>query len=293
LAGAGDASVMRALWLVLLALLACPSGITRADDSSPAEDAPPWSRTFPDLAPALRRGAPLVIHVLVPLCDKRLIACGGSGLGSPSNPKTNLYWGAIFGAPRFFERKAAGYESLPQPAIDGVLERRAYRRRVDGARWGQRADVEVVVVLDAIDGTRIDDAVSRFYESAGKGGQLSLVDGQRKRKLAVSVMGYAGHNRLMDGVVLPAPATPSDAAVPSFVMACDSDGYFSEPLRRAGSTPLVMTQALMAPEGYVVEAMARGLADNLSRPALRERVVQAYAKWQKLSPGRASAIFAR
>ncbi len=54
-----------------------------------------------------------------------------------------------------------------------------------------------------------------------------------------------------------------------------------------------MTKALMAPEGYVLDAVLKGLGDNASEPELRQRAVLAYAKWQKLSPGAASSIFAK
>jgi hypothetical protein len=49
----------------------------------------------------------------------------------------------------------------------------------------------------------------------------------------------------------------------------------------------------MAPEGYVVEAAARALGDNRPAPAVRDDTVRAYAKWQRLSFGVASAMFAR
>ena len=43
-----------------------------------------------------------------------------------------------------------------------------------------------------------------------------------------------------------------------------------------------MTRDLMAPEGYVIEAMVRGLGDHLTQPKLRKRVVSAYAHWQRI-----------
>jgi hypothetical protein len=43
----------------------------------------------------------------------------------------------------------------------------------------------------------------------------------------------------------------------------------------------------------VLDAVLRGLGENDSERGLRQRAVLAYAKWQKLSPGVASAIFAK
>ena len=81
--------------------------------------------------------------------------------------------------------------------------------------------------------------------------------------------------------------------MPSFVLACYSESYFAETLHEAGSIPLVTTRALMAPEGYVVDAAVRGLGDNASARGVRDGVVRAYEKWQRLSFGVASAMFSR
>jgi hypothetical protein len=150
------------------------------------------------------------------------------------------------------------------------------------------------VVLEAIDGAEIDAAVKRFFRVATGGGKIQFAEGERQREERIQVVGYAGHNRLMDGVTLPSAARfAGAAAVPSFVMACISEDYFGAALRQAGSTPLVMTKTLMAPEGYVIEAIARGIGEDLPRGGLRERAVLAYAQWQRISTGVASHTFAR
>jgi len=97
----------------------------------------------------------------------------------------------------------------------------------------------------------------------------------------------------MDGKRLPpAPAKKSAKPLPSFVLACLSESYFSATLRRAGSTPLFMTRAYIAPEGYAIIAATRGLGNDLSVRELRDAVVRGYAKWQRVSFGTASRLFA-
>ncbi len=54
----------------------------------------------------------------------------------------------------------------------------------------------------------------------------------------------------------------------------------------------MLTRTYMAPEGYVISALATALGDNLSATAVRQRTVEAYAKWQRLTPKQAGAIFA-
>jgi hypothetical protein len=249
-----------------------------------------WSEDRPAVRRALTRGAPLVVHVLVALCHNGQIACGSGGLGNPVNLRTNLYWGALFGAKRFFDRKDSGYQALgKQAAPEAVLERVAYRRFVDGAAWGLERRVEQIVVLDAIDGNRIDDAVGRLFRIASSGARMTLDDGGKRRRVAVHVVGYAGHNRFMDGLAV--PDLEARAAVPSFVFACLSERYFARPLARAGSRALVTTRAFIAPEGYALTAATRAIGDNASPEGIRQRVVEAYARWQRIPERTAARYF--
>jgi hypothetical protein len=237
-----------------------------------------------------------VILVHVALCDSSQIACGGQGAGDPASLDKNLYWGRAFGVRRFFDETARGFERVgTRRASSGVvLEELVYRRVVPARGWRLEPDatVEQVVVLRAFHGAAIERATDEFFLTAAEARHVTLeLDGVALR-LPVHVAGYAGHNRLMDGHRLPSVEHPT-TSVPAFVFACRSHQYFSEALSAAGSKPLVMTRDLMAPEGYVIEAVVNGLGENLPLVALRERVVRAYAKWQRIPERVARSIFAR
>ncbi|MEZ4219994.1 MAG: hypothetical protein R3B13_03625 [Polyangiaceae bacterium] len=252
-----------------------------------------WDRTR--IRTDLEAGRPLVVRVIVALCHNDQVDCGSQAAGAPGNLKTNLYWGAIFGARRFLERKGSAFQRVfLAPGPDGVLERAVYRRKVPAKRWGlaRTEPIEQLVVLDAVHGNAIDRAVTGFWRTATEGDTVEFLDAGKSRRLGVHVAGYVGHNRLMDGTRLPAAPRSAKQAIPSFVLACYSESYFSAALTRAGSKPLVMTRALMAPEGYVLNAVLLGIGDGQSEQVARARAVAAYAKWQKLSNGVASRIFA-
>jgi hypothetical protein len=237
-------------------------------------------------------GKPLVVYVVVPLCSNEQIHCGSGIAGRPAGLEHNVYWGAVFGARRFFERKQSDWEKVERTRGEGIfLERGIYRRRVPGAPWGRAAPVEEIVVLQAIHGDAIDQAVDHLWQVATGGGRVAFQDGDRTREERILVTGYAGHNRLMDGKTLPAEA--GHAPVPSFVLACKSEPYFGPSLERAGSTPLVTTATLMAPEGYLIDAIAHGIGERLAPAELRKRAVAAYAQWQKLTPRQAGSVFAK
>jgi hypothetical protein len=265
-----------------------------------ADSDPPtgWSEAYPQVRRDLEAGRPLVVEVLVPLCSNDQIWCGSKWAGQPGSLRANLYWGAVFGARTFFQRHGSGWSPLGLGSTDDVfLQRAVFRRRVLADRWRLRRSgpIEQIVVLQAIHGSHINRAVHELYVRAARGTAVTIDYEGRQRTLRVHAIGYAGHNRLMDGIAFPPelpPVRPSDAPIPSFVLACLSEKYFSDALRSVGSEPMVMTRSLMAPEGYVVDAIAKGLGDDASLFGLRQRAVAAYAQWQKLTPSQAGAIFA-
>lgn len=175
------------------------------------------------------------------------------------------------------------------------MEQRVYARDFDGSSFGLPSGhtVRHLVVMRAVNGDAIESAVDSFYELATRGGRVRFEEDGQARDERVHVAGYAGHNRLMDGYRLKEAAVDSASSLPSFVIACRSSQYFSSALAAHGSTTLVMTRDLVAPEGYVIEALANALGRNSSPREIRAQVVRAYARWQKLSENVASTIFAR
>lgn len=242
------------------------------------------------------QGKPQVIHVIVPLCSNDQIDCGSPAAGQAGNLKTNLYWGAVFGHRRFFDRKKSEFVRIDVARGKGpLLERAVYKRMIAdaGAQGGAEKYIEQIVVLDAYHGDSIDQAVETFWHRATQGGVIYFRDGDKDREERVTIAGYAGHNRLMDGIRLPAATPHKSAAIPSFVLACDSEQYFGAALRSAGSETLVMTRSLMAPEGYVLDAVVRAMGAHSNTHQIRLAAIAAYAKWQKITHSAAGTIFAK
>jgi hypothetical protein len=291
-----DDPEMRAPFLTSLVGLMLAGDLRAEPAKHPAEESADarWSEGTA-AGRAVEKGGPLVIWVVVPLCDNDQIDCGSDAAGSPRDLKRNLYWGAVFGHKRFFERDNSIWEKLSDETDgfgdSGELERVSYRRMTGGSPWGRKDDIEEIVVLSAYAGDRINDAVMTFWKAASSGAMVTIHTPD-PRKLQVGVVGYAGHDRLMDGVELPSePKTTSADAIPSFVFACYSKKYFKPSLDRVGSETLAMTKALMAPEGYTVDAMARALGDNRPRSAVVRQVVESYAKWQRIGVNVAAPMF--
>ena len=240
-----------------------------------------------------RAGGPVVTFVHVPLCSNKMIDCGSEIAGKAGDPSKNIYWGAIFGARRIFERRGSPWTPVEVRPWDGTTERVVYRMRVPGRAWGADREVEAIAVLQATHGDSTDSVVDDFWRLASEGGSVAFSDGGRERQVRVSAVGYAGHNRLMDGKRLPGVvAGQQRTPISSFVLACRSEPWFGPSLRTAGSTPLLTTRELMAPEGYLVDAAVRSLASNGSPRVIRNAAIAASQSWQKLEYAAAAWIFA-
>jgi hypothetical protein len=284
--------VARPIDVRALFAIAAVAALATAPLQAHGHDGAPWSRAHAAIARDVARGRPFVTLVIVPLCDDALIDCGGGRAGHPDDLGHNVYWGAVFGQKRFFDRKASAW-SRTFDALGSypVLEHVAFTRKLPPVWEGGSDASEQIVVFEAYDGRAIDRALGRFFEVAAGGASVTLGDVDHRRTLAVHVVGWAGHNRLMDGVPLPKIA-PKGTAIPSFVMACESESYFGAPLRKLGSAPLLTTRTRMAPEGYVVDALVRALGDGASLDDVRSRTIDAYATWQRLERRAASGVFA-
>lgn len=246
------------------------------------------------IAADLRQGRPVVATVHVALCDNRVIWCGRGGMGNGDRPRRNLYWGAAAGLRAWFDR-ARGWERIHLDSGDGklILERVVYRLRVSrpSRAWrglGVRDPFELLLVGLAYRGVKINRATDRFIaQVAGEaGGSLRLADG---RTIPTGgrghLVGYAGHNHLMDVTLLgsyPWPRVTRRRPLGYFALACRSAPYLRNRLcRTGGARALLLTRTLMYPGAFTIDGLLRGIAAGEGQRAVYLRGVQRYAVLQK------------
>lgn len=225
-----------------------------------------WVALFLIATPAFAK--PLVVHVTVALCDNATqgIVPVPAAIGDGNDPRTNLYWGAAYGVKTWLKRErwTIVRASAPHPAI---LERITAKKTIGGR--------EVILVADAWRGSRIRDAITSFLEQSSGLGERA------------DVVAYIGHDGLMEFDVTPRIAR--NATGPrSIVLACASRQYFSAHLRRARSTPLLLTTGLMAPEAYTLTA---AIEAHVRGGDVREAAARAYHRHQKCSLAAARRLF--
>jgi hypothetical protein len=74
-----------------------------------------------------------------------------------------------------------------------------------------------------------------------------------------------------------------------------SEQYFGPVLQSLGVPPVVLTRTFMAPEAYLLEALAAAVARHgpTEEGALRTALVAAYARYQRITPRAAGTVFSR
>ncbi len=246
---------------------------------------------------AVRAGRPLVVHVIVALCDNKHqgIVPVPEQLGNGQDPGNNLYWGAMYGVRTFLTRNAgwkivAELPDLPEEVLEKVVFHTTVRH--------SGREVDVYLVAEAWDGAAIESAIERFmWMAAGYRSETVKVrttSGFEELRAGGSahLAAYIGHNGLMDFSLSNPPRGPSSTWRPSaIVLACKSKPYFFERLKQVGGHSLLLTTGFMAPEAYTLDAAVRAWAAGSEPYQVRDRAAAAYHKYQKCGLEAAKRLF--
>ena len=136
---------------------------------------------------------PRTIHVFVALADNdnQGIVPVPAKLGDGQNPKTNLYWGALYGVKTYF-KNAPEWTLLKsnKPNNPVILERILFKHKTK----------QIYLLADAYDGTEIKTCINDFLKASNgqqpikiKQDTLSLLFGGKSK-----LVSYVGHNGLME-----------------------------------------------------------------------------------------------
>jgi hypothetical protein len=245
----------------------------------------------------LAEGLPIVVHVVVALCDNanQGIIPVTKELGDGQNPDTNLYWGALYGVRTHLSR-TGGWTKLPasEPGDKRILDRAVFASEI--VRADQPASV--YVVADAWDGAHIKAALEAYLEMAAGNTQETVVvemdSGPRRLNAAgmAHMTAFVGHNGLMDfSLATPKRNTAESPPKSAVVLACASKPYFETQLDSIEVHALLLTTGLMAPEAYTLDAAIRSWAAGKSASDVRQAAAESYHRYQKCRVRAAKRLF--
>lgn len=236
----------------------------------------------------ISKGEPLVVHMLVPLCDNENqgIVPVNANLGNGMNLNTNLYWGAAYGVRSYFKKRPDWklLKSISNPNLN-VLERIVFQKEFSNG-------AKVIFIADAYRGDRMKECLLDYFNFlAGK--KNDCVKDQ-----AINVCGgsdadliiFNGHNGLMD-VSVDAPIFSGRKNKEAAAIGCYSFSYFKNHFTRTNSYPTLTTTHLMAPEAYVAEALINNWALLSNESTIRSEVAKAYHTFQKCGMKGAMNLF--
>lgn len=216
------------------------------------------------------------IHVYVALCDNENqgIVPVSKTLGDGQTPRTNLYWGALYGVKTHFKR-SKDWTFVKNLKSDNpkILERVLFKHK----------NSNTYLLAEAYDGKYIKNTIQDFLESLAGNQKMTVEHNNQQLKFAgdSDLVSYIGHNGLMEFSVKGEFTNTSQQKKDAIILACISKNYFSSHLQQTKSNPLVWSTGLMSPEAYTLEWALTGWIQNESNEQIRERAAKAYNHYQK------------
>lgn len=261
---------------------------------------PNWQAVSKRVNADIIAGRAVIVHVIVALCDNKHqgIVPVSSSLGNGQDPANNLYWGAMYGVKGYLT-KTGGWSVAGRPTCTNsmILERLILHKKI--ACGGSRP-ADVIITAEAWDGRVIKAALQRFIRlSQGRESELHRITVDN-RQISFTAGGnahlivFVGHNGLMDFNMPTILANEESLTAPAragVVLACRSRAYFHHLLIGNGCYALLLTNSLMAPEAYSLNAAIEGFACGKSPREIRDMAAATYSKYQKCGLGAARRIF--
>jgi len=219
---------------------------------------------------------PRTIHVFVALCDNvnQGIVPVSKALGNGQDPKSNLYWGALYGVKTHFKKsKDWIYLGIQKVKNTQILERVLFKHKASNT----------YLLADAYDGKYIKQTTGDFLDASSGAAQETL--DYKGVELgfggAANLISYVGHDGLMEFSLDDEFKPQNEEKRDAIMLACVSKSYFKPYINQTGANPLVWTTGLMAPEAYTLKWAIDGWILKESDAEIRERAAQAYHKYQK------------
>ena len=209
------------------------------------------------------------VRVFIALCDNKTqgIMPVGERIGNGDDPANNLYWGCSDGFGSYFKRSRKWKTVEAKKKVSDTILEQVHLKH---------ASEEVELVAMAYRGSKIKQCLIDF-EKAAASKEHDLV-------------AFIGHNGLMD-FKIPDTTAVKDNKTDVVVLACNSNAYFNERLKKLGCRPILMTRQLMYPGSFLLHDAIESWKDGGSLNDIRAAAGRAYAKNQKISVKGARTVF--
>lgn len=228
------------------------------------------------------------IHVFVALCDNQFqgIVPVPSKLGNGKDAKNNLYWGAMYGIKSYFKYKTKDwiFKGIISTNNSIIIERILFKHK----------NKDLFLVADAYDGQYIKKCTEDFLKASNHQNHETITFQDKQINIGgkASLLAYIGHDGLMDfNINISYQNTSNLSKKDIIILACFSQDYFSDEIKKANANPILWTTNLMAPEAYTLEAAVNSWSENKSSNIIKENAAKAYHTYQKCGMKGARSLF--
>lgn len=226
----------------------------------------------------VKSNKPLIVHILVPLCDNEHqgIVPTSKSLGNGLSLKSNLYWATTKGMKRYF--KELPDWKLIKSFLDvdtNILERVVFYKEY-------KNNAKVYLAIDAYRGDKMKECIDIYLKSLAG----IIKDTVKIDNLSITIngnadlIGFNGHNGLMDNYtnfIENIDGKERDAAI----VACISYEYFKDYFIAAKAYPLITTTDLLYPGAFIFEAIINSWAQFIPDEQIKNSAGYAYHKEKK------------
>lgn len=229
---------------------------------------------------------PLVVHVLVPLCDNENqgIVPVSKTLGNGQDPRNNLYWGALYGMKTHFKKSANWFfKKSYNPQAEEILERIIFESTNSKGN-------QVILIADAYRGDEMVMCLNHYFNYLGGGKKLNLPDSLGYSN-DVDLVVFNGHNGLMDNEIKIPSAKAGHKKLEAMAIGCASYDYFQPYWGSVDAFPLLSTNNLMAPEAYILHKALDAWKEMKSKESIHLAAASGYNQYQKCGVSGAKRLF--
>jgi len=254
---------------------------------------PAQAKTIDDLYARIvsdaNAGRPIVVAVHVALCDldSQGLYVKNPKICSGDSPGSNLYWATSGGLRAVME--SSPFETvIEETDVDGDLAARAvWHRRFAPAKAmkarGLSTALDVYVVGLAYRGSRIERAMRDFLRSVGHDESRDIaLPGGTTLSGAAHVVGYIGHNYLMDveddAPVLAEADGDSGTHRGVFALSCKSDAYLRGTIDRPATHIMVLNKDYTYPGAWTVLGIVSALAAGKGHKGIHHAAATFFAE---------------
>ena len=192
----------------------------------------------------------------------------------------------MYGVKTFFKKTSATwiYQSTVKSGTSKILESILFKHKTKN----------IYLLADAYDGAKIKQCTEDFLLASNTHFTRNITHGDQTIKFggASDLVGYVGHDGLMEFDVELNYKTQPTKKVDAIILACASQDYFRDEIVKSKANPILWTTNLMAPEAYTLEAALNAWAVMAIGAEIKEKAAQAYHKYQKCGIKGARGLFA-